>query len=160
MNEINNTTDDNLVKPEIQFIRVYTKDLSFEAPNTPEVFKAKWAPELKLEIEISATPLPEEAFYEVVLHLTTHVTNENKPAFVIDVKQAAIFKITNVAPENLEQILKIFCPYTIYPYARETVSDLVNRGNFPQLLLVPINFEAMFEQEKARQAQNTTTTVQ
>ncbi|MCE0722662.1 MULTISPECIES: protein-export chaperone SecB [Legionella] len=135
---------------ETQFMiqRIYTKDLSFETPNTPAVFQQQWEPELNLEINTSSTKL-EAGVYEVVLTVTTTVSNKKTTAFLVEVKQAGIFTIQG-APENqLDHLLNSFCPNILFPYAREAITSQVIRGSFPQLVLAPINFDALYMQQIA-----------
>lgn len=128
--------------------RIYVKDISFEAPGAPQVFTLEWKPESKVQVNTSARRLSENQ-YEVVLMLNVTVSLGEKVAFIAEVKQAGIFIID--APESmLDALLGAQCPTIIYPYARETVSDLVSRGTFPQLLLQPMNFEAIFAEAKRR----------
>ncbi len=139
--------------PEVNLQRIYVKDLSFEAPRTPAIFKEQWSPKMTFELNISTQPLEESSLYEVTLELHVHVKNEvnkeEKAAFLIEIKQAGIFSIQNASPEQLDHILKSFCPQILYPYAREAVSDLAARGSFPQLLLAPIYFDGLYMKEKA-----------
>lgn len=145
-------SDKNISSPEVNVQRIYVKDLSFEAPRTPEVFKEQWAPQMKFELNITSNPLQEEFLYEVVLDLVVHVKNHDNVAFLIDVKQAGIFSIKQADGEQLDHILRSFCPSILYPYAREAVSDLASRGSFPQLLLAPIYFDGLYMKEKADRA--------
>lgn len=145
-------SDKNISSPEVNVQRIYVKDLSFEAPRTPEVFKEQWAPQMKFELNITSNPLQEESLYEVVLDLVVHVKNHDNAAFLIDVKQAGIFSIKQADGEQLDHILRSFCPSILYPYAREAVSDLASRGSFPQLLLAPIYFDGLYMKEKADRA--------
>ncbi|CAM2858502.1 protein-export chaperone SecB [Legionella worsleiensis] len=135
---------------EAQFMiqRIYVKDLSYETPNTPAVFQQQWEPELNLDINTSNTKL-EEGVYEVVLTVTATVANQKTTAFLVEVKQAGIFTIQG-APENqLDHLLNSFCPNILYPYAREAITSQVIRGSFPQLVLAPINFDALYMQQLA-----------
>ena len=150
MSEPKNNPQQN---PEVNLQRIYIKDLSFESPNAPQVFKGKWEPKLAFEINIRSTSLEEEFCYEVVVELTIDVKNDDKSAFLIDVKQAGIFQVKHAEGEQLDHILRSFCPQILYPYARETVSDLAARGSFPQLLLAPIHFDGLYMKEK-REAVN------
>lgn len=128
--------------------RIYVKDISFESPNSPQVFGQEWKPETKVQFNSSARRHSDNQ-YEVVLTLNVTVSLGEKVAFIAEIKQAGIFLIE--APEAmLEPLLGAQCPAIIYPYARETVSDLVSRGTFPQLLLQPMNFEAIFAEAKRR----------
>ena len=153
-----------LAGPEVNLQRIYIKDLSFESPRAPVVFKEQSNPKMTFELNIFPQPLEEEALYEVVLALSVHVNNEvnneSKTAFLIEVKQAGIFTIKNAAPEQLDHILRSFCPQILYPYAREAVSDLAARGSFPQLLLAPIYFDGLYVREKADRAEAAKSTVQ
>lgn len=146
----------NTSNTEINLQRIYIKDLSFESPNSPEVFTEKWDPKMTFELNVHSKPLKEADTYEVILDLLVHVNNQDKPAFLIDVKQAGVFQVKHAQPEQLDHILKSFCPQILYPYAREAVSDLAARGSFPQLLLAPIYFDGLYMKEKMDKAQKVT----
>jgi preprotein translocase subunit SecB len=133
--------------------RIYVKDLSFEAPHAPKTFMAAWQPEVNIELSTQASRLEDGKNYEVVLGLTVTVKNDNVTAFLVEVKQAGIFLIEGVPDSQLAQLLGAYCPNILFPYARETVSDVVGRGSFPQLLLAPVNFDMVFaESQRKRQA--------
>lgn len=128
--------------------RIYVKDLSFETPNTPAVFQQQWEPELTLDLNTSVNQLEANVF-EVVLTVTATVNNQKAVAFLVEVKQAGIFTIQG-APENqLDHLLNSFCPSILFPYAREAITSQVIRGSFPQLVLAPINFDALYMQQLA-----------
>ena len=133
---------------ESQFMvqRVYIKNLSYETNNTPMVFQEKWEPELNLDLNTEHTELDKDV-YEVVLTVTAKVTNHGKTAFLVEVEQAGIFTIQGPTKEQLEHLLNSFCPSLLYPYAREVISSEVMRGSFPQLVLAPINFDALYMQQ-------------
>lgn len=134
--------------------RIYVKDLSFEAPNAPQVFLGEWKPDVNVDISTQTRRLEDGKNYEVVLGLTVTVKNGGSTAFLVEVKQAGIFLVDGVPEAQLAQILGAYCPNVLFPFARETVSDVVTRGSFPQLLLAPVNFEAVFaEAQRQRQAQ-------
>ena len=134
--------------------RIYVKDLSFEAPNAPKVFLGAWQPEVNVELSTQASRLEDGKNYEVVLGLTVTVKNDNAVAFLVEVKQAGIFLIEGVPENQMGALLGAYCPNMLFPYARETVSDVVSRGSFPQLLLAPVNFDAVVaESQRQRQAQ-------
>ncbi|STX29617.1 preprotein translocase SecB subunit [Legionella beliardensis] len=145
MNDQVNPTAQNA---EAQFMiqRVYIKDSSFEAPGTPAVFQQKWEPELTLDINTAHNTL-EKDVYEVVLTLTATVKNQNAVAFLAEVKQAGIFTIQGAAGPQLDHLLGSFCPSILFPYAREAITSEVIRGSFPQLVLAPINFDALYAQQ-------------
>ncbi|MEY8200356.1 MAG: protein-export chaperone SecB [Colwellia sp.] len=129
--------------PEFAIQRIYTKDVSFETPNSPAVFQLDWKPEIKLDLDTRSTQLADNT-YEVVLSVTVTATVEDKTAFLAEVQQAGIFTIGNLAEAQLAHTIGAFCPATLFPYARETVASLVNRGSFPQFNLTPVNFEGLY----------------
>ncbi|SEL80441.1 protein translocase subunit secB [Colwellia chukchiensis] len=141
--------------PQFAIQRVYTKDISFETPNSPAIFQKEWQPEVKLDIDTKSTKLAEDT-YEVTLSLTVTATVEAQTAFLAEVQQAGIFTIGNLAEAQLAHTIGAFCPTTLFPYAREAVANLVSRGSFPQINLAPVNFEALFanyvQQQRAAQA--------
>lgn len=155
MSEENTTLQDN---NETQFViqRVYLKDLSYETPNTPAVFQQSWEPELNLDLNTSHTQL-EPGVYEVVLSITATVLNQKATAFLVEVKQAGIFTIQNAPANQLDHILNSFCPNLLFPYARETITSQAIRGSFPQLVLAPINFDALYMQKLEEQKRATET---
>lgn len=129
---------------EFQIQRIYLKDVSFEAPGTPVVFQKEWKPEVKLDLDTKSARLGDNVF-EVVLTLTvTCNMGENETVYLCEIQQAGVFTIGNMAEPQLAHCLGSFCPNILFPYARETVSSLVNKGSFPQLNLAPVNFDALF----------------
>ena len=145
--------------PEAQFMiqRVYVKDLSFETPNSPAVFQQEWQPEMNLDLNTQTTKLDDQTF-EVVLTLTVTVANKGATAFLVEVKQAGIFSIVGAQGPQMDHLLGSFCPNILFPYAREAITAQVMRGSFPQLVLAPINFDALYmqqmqERQNAQQAQ-------
>lgn len=140
---------------ETQFMiqRIYVKNLSFETTNTPAVFQQQWQPELSLDLNSQHTEL-EKGVYEVSLTATATVKNQTVTAFLVEVQQAGIFTIQGAPIQQLEHLLGSFCPSILFPYAREAITAEVIRGSFPQLVLAPINFDALFMQqlEEKRQA--------
>ncbi|MGJ8581219.1 MAG: protein-export chaperone SecB [Psychromonas sp.] len=133
---------------EFNIQRVYVKDISFECPNSPEIFKKEWAPEVKMDIDTQAKKL-EEGVYEVTLSLTATAKVEEEVAFLCEVQQAGIFSVSDLEGPQLAHCLNAFCPNILFPYAREAVSSMVTRGTFPQLNLAPVNFDALFQQAMA-----------
>ena len=131
--------------PQFAIQRIYVKDLSFETPNSPEIFTKEWKPDVKLDLDNRSAKL-EEGVYEVTLSLTVTAKIEDQTAFLCEVQQAGIFVLGNMPEAQMAHMLGAFCPNTLFPYARETVSNLVNRGTFPALNLSPVNFDALFAQ--------------
>lgn len=135
-----------------QFIiqKIYAKDISFETPNSPKLFTAKWEPELKVDLHTAINPLADGVF-EVVLTVTGTVKIADKTAFLAEVQQAGIFNVTGFDKPQLDGMLGSYAPNILFPYAREIISDLVNKGGFPQLILQPVNFDAMYTQHLQQQ---------
>jgi preprotein translocase subunit SecB len=131
--------------------KIYVKDASLEVPNAPQVFLQREAPQVSIELHHSGKQL-DQGIFEAVVTVTVTSKIEDKIVFLVEVSQGGIFQIRNVPDENIELILGVACPNILYPYARETVSDLVTRAGFPPVLLNPINFEALYAQQKQQQA--------
>lgn len=131
--------------PQFNIQRIYTKDVSFETPNSPGVFQKEWNPEVKLDLDTRSNKLADDV-YEVILSLTVTAQNGEETAFLCEVQQAGIFSIAGLSEPQLAHSLGAYCPNVLFPYARELVGSLVNRGTFPQLNLAPVNFDALFAQ--------------
>lgn len=131
--------------------KIYIKDISFEAPKSPQVFTETWEPSNNLDLNTSANPIADKT-YEVVVSLTVTAKQGDNTAYLVEVQQAGIFTIDGFNDSDLHAMLGSFCPNILFPYAREAVSDIVTRGGFPQLLLAPINFDALYEQHLQQQA--------
>lgn len=127
--------------------RVYTKDVSFESPNAPEIFRGEWKPENELNLNTKINQLADN-IYEIVLSVTVTAKVEDKTAFIVEVHQAGIFSISGFSDEEMGPMLGAYCPTLLFPYAREVVSDLVVKGSFPQLVLQHVNFDALFAQHQ------------
>jgi len=128
---------------QFQIQRVYTKDVSYEAPNAPQVFQKEWEPEVKLDLDTASSQLADGVF-EVVLRVTATATVGEETAFLCEVQQAGIFTISGIEGTQMAHCLGAYCPNILFPYARECVTSLVSRGTFPQLNLAPVNFDALF----------------
>ncbi|MCH8492946.1 MAG: protein-export chaperone SecB [Idiomarina sp.] len=151
--QANGAADNQQPASQFNIQRVYVKDVSFEAPNTPAIFRKEWKPELNVDMNVSNTKL-DENIYEVVLTLTVKNTVEGETAFLCEVAQAGIFSLpANMPEDGLAHTLAAFCPSILFPYAREAISGLVSKGTFPQLNLAPINFDAVFAQHVQQQQQ-------
>lgn len=142
---------------QIQLQRIYTKDVSFETPNSPEIFTKEWKPEIKLDLDTRSKRIENSNSFEVVLSVTVTAMLGEQTAFLCEAQQAGIFSVSGELQEvQLAQILGAYCPNQLFPYARETVSNLVAKGSFPQFHLAPVNFDAIFAQymqQRAAQAQ-------
>jgi preprotein translocase subunit SecB len=125
--------------------KIYTKDLSFETPNAPKIFREKWEPAVDFNLSTRVDQL-DETVYEVTLTITITVKTTEITAYLAEVNQAGIFTLSNFSEQEMGPMLGSFCPNILFPYAREVVSDLVAKGGFPQLLLAPVNFDALYNQ--------------
>lgn len=146
------TDQQTAAEQQFRIQKVYIKDASVESPNAPEMFTGNmgWKPEVNLQLN-SETNEVSEGQYEVALTVTVTVKVEDKTAYLIEVKQAGLFQIAGVDTEQLQGILGAYCPNILFPFARESVSDLAVRAGFPQLLLDPINFDALYAQHLQQQ---------
>lgn len=144
-------------QPEKQFAiqKLYVKDLSFETPNSPNVFTQRWDPQVEFNLSSHVQTL-QEHLYEVVLTVTITVKLKEMTAYLIEVAQAGIFSIQGFEREELEPLLGIYCPTILFPYVREVVSDLSLKGGFMPMLLPPVNFEAIYAQKMQQAGEKTT----
>jgi preprotein translocase subunit SecB len=133
--------------------RIYTKDLSFESPNAPEIFRGEWKPENQLSLNTKVNKIGDQV-YEVVLTVTANVKVGDKTAFIAEVHQAGIFTLHGFSEQELGPMLGAYCPSLLFPYAREVVSDLVTKGSFPQLVLQHVSFDALFAQHQQQAAES------
>jgi preprotein translocase subunit SecB len=132
--------------PQFALHRIYLKDASFEIPNAPAVFMQDWKPEVNLQLNSAVNAL-EADIYEVVLHVTVTAKQGDQTGFLAEIQQAGIFTVKGFDTQQKGSMLGAFCPNTLFPFAREAISDLVVKGGFPQLLLAPINFDALYAQK-------------
>jgi len=130
--------------------KIYVKDISFETPNSPQIFQKQWQPSVNMDLTSAARAL-DKSYYEVVLSVTVTVSFEKETVYLAEVQQAGIFQLADIPEEIVKQMLATACPNILFPFARETVSDLVTRGGFPQLLLAPVNFDALYLQQQQKE---------
>lgn len=145
---------ENQAQQQFAIQRIYVKDLSFETPNSPQVFRDKWEPDINVDLNTRVSPL-EENVHEVVLSVTVTCKVGDKTAYLVEVQQAGIFGIAGFSEQDMGPMLHSYCPNVLFPYAREVVSDLIQRGSFPQMALAPINFDALYAQHLQKQQQGT-----
>jgi preprotein translocase subunit SecB len=134
--------------------RIYTKDLSFESPATPAIFRKQWQPKVNVDLNTKSSAIDAEGNFEVVLAITITAKIDEETAFLIEVHQAGIFHIRGFGDEDLRRILGTAAPNVLFPYARETIDTLCVKGAFPAIMLSPVNFDAVYQQALA-QSQNT-----
>lgn len=133
--------------------KIYTKDVSFEAPGAPQVFNENGQPQLQMNINQQVQRLSDKA-YEVVLGITLTCTIGEKTAYLAEVQQAGVFGLAGFDDATLDAMLGTHCPHTLYPYARSAIGDLIVSGGFPPFLLQPINFEALYAENLRQRAAN------
>ncbi len=136
----------------IHLERFYLKDVSFEAPNSPQIHDLQWSPEIKVEIQCRNTVIKDNR-HEVVVQVTLTTTNKEKTAFVAEIQQAGLFVISGLSKPQNDQVLATFCPNMLFPYLREAVDNLVIKGGFPPVALAPMNFDAIYAQAQRQQQQ-------
>lgn len=139
-------------QPQFTIQRVYMKDASLEIPNAPRIFFEAETPAVEIQLDVNQERVS-EAIHEVSVMVTITTRIKDQVAFLVEIKQAGIFEIRGVPPDQLEPLLGIVCPNVVYPYLRSNVADLVTRAGFPPIHLAEINFEAFFQQRKAAQQQ-------
>ena len=129
--------------PQLQLQSVYLKDCSYEAPNGPRV-QGEWNPQINLDLHTGVNPLGTDVS-EVVLTVTVSAKQGELTLFLVEVKQAGIFIMKNLGEPEVKRSVASICPSVLFPYARAAVSNLVTQGGFPQFLLPPVNFEALYQ---------------
>ncbi len=134
-------------QPVFSIEKVYAKDVSLEVPNAPGVFLQPEQPQVEVQLG-QASAQVQEGLYEVALKVTVTAKSGDKTVFLAEAEQAALFQIRNVPDAEMGPVLGIVCPNILFPYARETISDLITRAGFPPVLLAPINFEALYQQQQ------------
>jgi preprotein translocase subunit SecB len=137
--------------PVFQIQRMYLKDLSLEQPNSPQVLLEQSQPQVEINLAMGAEPV-NDGIFEVTVTATVTTKVGDKVLFLIEAKQAGIFEIRNIPEEQMQGIIGIVCPQMVYPYLRAIVSDICTRGGFPPILLTEVNFQAMFEAQRAQAA--------
>ena len=131
--------------------RIYTRDLSFEAPNSPQIFQENWNPEINVSLGSDVNKVSDENM-ELVLKVSVEAKHKDKTVFLVEVQQCGMFLIQGFNDEEKEALMGVAAPNVLFPYAREVISDLVTRGSFPQFVLQPVNFEAIFNQQRQARA--------
>lgn len=134
-------------QPLFSIEKIYVKDLSLEIPNAPRIFLERETPEVNIQLHTKAERI-DEGMFESVLTITVTAKIKDKTMFLVEVQQAGVFQIRNVPEADMEPVLGIACPNVIFPYLRETVSDVVTRAGFHAVVLNPVNFEALYYQGK------------
>jgi preprotein translocase subunit SecB len=136
----------------MQIEKVYLKDVSFESPAAPGLFSAASTLQPQVSLQLNTeTQQVGDTLYDLTLVVTVTGTAEERTIFLVEVKQAGLFRIEGFEEEQRAQLLGAYCPSILFPFAREVVADLVQKGGLPQLVLQPINFEALYAQHQRQQ---------
>ncbi len=132
--------------------KVYVKDLSLENPGAPRSFMLQEQPQIEIGLRTRGEQVDPDV-YECVLTVTVTARTGDKTLFLVEAAQAGVFTVKGIPQDQLQPILAIHCPTVLFPYVRETLADAVGRAGFPPVHLAPINFEALYQQQLAQQAQ-------
>ncbi len=145
------TDQEKATEKRLSITKIYLKDFSFESPQSPEIFrKGDWKPQTNLNLR-SAHGSVEGDHHEIVLTITVEAKEDDKTCFLIELQQAGLFEIAGYEGEELEAIIGSFCPNILFPFARESIASLIQKGGFPEFVLQPINFDALYMQSKQQQ---------
>ena len=139
-------------QPQFAIEKLYVKDASLECPNSPEIFLEREAPQIEVKIFNEGKKIGDD-LYEVTLTATVTAKLGERTAYLVEAAQAGIFRVVNVPDETMELVMSITCPNMLFPYIREVISDLVGRAGFLPIYLAPVNFEALYQQQRAQQDQ-------
>jgi len=135
---------------QIAIQKIYIKDFSFESPNTPQVFvKTDWQPKTDLNLRSSHSAVADDS-HEIVLTVTVEAKEDDKTIFLVELHQAGLFHIAGYSDDEFKALVGSFCPNVLFPYARETIASVVMKGGFPDFVLQPINFDALYAQGLAQ----------
>ena len=138
---------------QIAIQKIYLKDFSFESPKAPQIFQSQeWSPQTDLNLRSTHTAIADNT-HEVVLTVTIEAKDSDNTVFLIELHQAGLFHIAGYTEEEFKAIIGSFCPNILFPYARESIATMVTKGGFPEFILQPINFDALYAQGVAQQAQ-------
>ena len=143
MTESKQQEESQAAEKHFQIQKIYIKDFSFETPNSPVIFTEAWKPDVNMQMGNTAVVLS-EGVHEVTLALTVTVKLGEKTAYLAEVHQAGIFNISGFEKKDLSSMMGSYCPNILFPFAREALCDIVTKGGFPQLLLSPVNFDALY----------------
>ncbi len=143
--------DEAAVEKQLSIIKIYIKDFSFESPQSPGVFRAdKWTPKTNLNLRSTHTPV-DDNFHEVVLMISVEAKDNDKTLFLVELHQAGLFEVTGHTDEESAVLFGSFCPNILFPFARESIAAMIQKGGFPEFVLQPINFDALYAQTMQQQ---------
>lgn len=145
--------DKAVAEKQLSISKIYVKDFSFESPQSPGVFRNKeWSPKTSLNLRSTHTAVDDD-FHEVVLTISVEAKDNDKTVFLVELHQAGLFEVTGHTPEEAGMLFGSFCPNILFPYARESISAIIQKGGFPEFVLQPINFDALYMQSQQQQQQ-------
>jgi preprotein translocase subunit SecB len=155
MTDETNNAAETAPQGQLNLQKIYVKDISYEAPSTPGIFtETEWTPQINLQLNTETKALDENGQYEIVLRLTVTASDNDKTAYLVEVHQAGIFTIKGFSEQDMTYMMGSYCPNILFPFAREVIASLVTHGGFPQLLLTPVNFDALLAQSMNQQDAN------
>lgn len=143
---------DEQVQQQFAMQRIYTKDISFESPATPDIFKKQWQPAINVDLNTKSDKIDDSGNFEVVLSVTITAKVDDETAFLVEVQQGGIFLISGIEGDDLRRVLGTAAPNILFPYARESIDNLCVKGGFPPIMLAPVNFDALYQQALAQSA--------
>jgi len=142
-----------VAEKQLSITKIYVKDFSFESPQSPGVFRTnEWSPKTSLNLRSTHTPVDGD-FHEVVLTISVEAKDNDKTVFLVELHQAGLFEVTGHTPDEAGMLFGSFCPNILFPYARESISAMIQKGGFPEFVLQPINFDALYMQTLQQQQQ-------
>lgn len=137
-------------QPVFNIEKIYVKDLSLEIPHAPEIFLERESPHIDVQLNTQAAAIEADVYEAVITNTVTAKIGE-KVMFLIEAKQAGIFRLSNLPKEDIEPVLSVMCPNILFPYLREVVSSVAVRAGFAPVLLNPVNFDVLYQQHKREQ---------
>ena len=137
---------------QLEILKIYLKDASFECPNAPLIFNEQGQPQINVQLGSTTSPV-DDNIHEVMLTLTVTAKSGEKTVYLVEVQQAGLFAIRGLSDEQLHHVLGAFCPNTLFPFAREVLAALIGKGGFTPLLLNPVNFDALYLQRLQQEQQ-------
>lgn len=138
-------------QPQFELRQIYLKDLSFESPKSPAIFQKEWKPEISVDLTTASKELSKEA-REVSLMVTVTARSDEGEVYIAEANHAGIFLVKNFNEEQLNHFLNVYCTNLLYPYVRETLSGLIQKGGFAPIYLTPVNFEGLYQQRQEEKA--------
>lgn len=143
---------ENAAPPQLNVLAQYTKDFSFENPNSPaSLAPSDKAPQINIQVNVGASNIG-GTDYEVTLSVEGKAMADTLLLFSFEIVYGGVFRVQNVDQENLHPLIMIECPRLLFPFAREIIATSVRNGGFPPLMLDPIDFVGLYRQNMERQA--------